>query len=372
MDLAAEIDEKTARIARMLADRGWAGVLAGTQHNFAWLTGGRTNRIDGSRELGAGALLVTRDGRRRVVANTIEMPRLLDEELAGQSYEPIALEWAEEKADPALVVRAARAAAGGAVVAADWPIGDAPPAEPALAPLRAPLTPAEVDRFRALGRDAGVAIGELCRRLEPGASEIEIARRAADAVAGIGARAIVTLVAADDRIDRYRHPVPTPKRWARVVMVVVCAQRAGLVASLTRLVAVESPSATLLQRTRATAAVFARQLSATRPGVTGRELYDVTVRAYEEVGFPGEERRHHQGGACGYRSRDWFAHPGCSESVRVPQAFAWNPSIAGTKVEETCLATGAGIELLTSSPGWPSIPMDVCGSTLAAPDVLIL
>jgi Xaa-Pro aminopeptidase len=365
-----EIAEKHARVARLLAERDLAGVLVLTQRNFAWLTGGRSNRIDGSRELGAGALLVTRDGRRAVVANAIEMPRLLEEELAGQPYEPIELEWAAEKADAGLVVRAARSIAGDGPLAADWPLADLPGVEPAFAAARVPLTAAEVDRFRALGRDAGAAIGELCRRIEPGPSEIEIARWVADAVAAVGARAIVTLVAADDRIDRYRHPVPTARRWQRRLMVVVCAERAGLIVSLTRLISAGRPTEHCRQRTRAAATVFARLLAASRPGVTGRELYDVAAGAYEEVGFAGEERRHHQGGACGYRSRDWFAHPGSTDRVSPPQAFAWNPSITGTKVEETALVTGAGVELMTSSPDWPSIPIDVGGSTLAAPDVL--
>jgi Xaa-Pro aminopeptidase len=365
-----EIAEKTARVARLMDERKLAGVLLLTQRNFAWLTGGRSNRVDGSRELGAGALLVARNGRRAVIANAIEMPRLLDEELAGQPYEPIELDWAAEKADPSLIVRAARSIAGDGALAADWPFADLTGVEPALAAARVPLTAAEVDRYRALGRDAGAAVVELCRQIEPGSSEIEIARWASDAIAAVGARSIVTLVAADDRIDRYRHPLPTSQRWHRLLMVVVCAERGGLVASLTRLLSAGRPSDQTRARTRACAIVFARLLAATRTGVSGRELYDVAVRAYAEVGFAGEERRHHQGGACGYRSREWFAHPASTDVVSPPQAFAWNPSITGTKVEETALATAAGVELLTTSPDWPSIPIDVLGSQLEAPDIL--
>src|SRR5437868_403915 len=83
-----ELEEKTERIVHLLAAENLGAVLVGAQHNFAWLTGGGRNGIDLSRDAGACALLVRRDGRRFVLANNIEMPRLLSEELAGQDYEP--------------------------------------------------------------------------------------------------------------------------------------------------------------------------------------------------------------------------------------------------------------------------------------------
>ena len=114
-----------------------------------------------------------------------------------------------------------------------------------------------------------------------------------------------------------------------------------------------------------------RLLGATRPGATGRRLYEEAARAYAEAGFPGEQRKHHQGGACGYRTRDWVAHPGGDDVVDTPQAFAWNPSITGTKVEETVLALGDddGVEVVTSTPGWPAIAVDAGGATVEMPDV---
>src|SRR6185295_7422171 len=73
--VSVETDAKVERVARIARDAGVGGVLLTTQRNFAWLTGGASNRIDGSRESGAGALLVSATGRRFAVANTIEMPR---------------------------------------------------------------------------------------------------------------------------------------------------------------------------------------------------------------------------------------------------------------------------------------------------------
>lgn len=139
-------------------------------------------------------------------------------------------------------------------------------------------------------------------------------------------------------------------------MTALCAERDGLVVSLSRIVA-HDPPADLAARTRANATVFGRVLRATRPGVTAPELYSTIASAYAEVGYPGEELKHHQGGAIGYRAREWVAHPRSQEVVQQRQAFAWNPTITGTKIEDTALVIGDRVEIITSTPGWPTIDL---------------
>lgn len=374
MPLSNEIEIKTERLLRLMSEARLGGVLINSQPNFSWLTAGGRNGIDLSRENGAGTLLLRHDGKRFVLANKIEMDRLLTEELVGQGYEPVDYAWEEEKGNPTLVANIARS-----LVKEELPIGSDLPAgadvrvvDGAIASARYELTSAEVDRFKILGRDAGAAMEEMARKLEPGMTEKEVASRAIDALATVGAHSVVTLVAADDRMKRFRHPVPTDLQWRKAVMVVVCARRGGLIASLTRIVCDGAIPEDLDRRTHGSAFVNARLFDATRPGVTGRELYERAAVAYTEAGFPGEERLHHQGGAAGYRTRDWVAHPLSTDKVQTAQAFAWNPSITGSKVEETCIAFEDGIEIITSSPDWPSIPIEVKGRTYLLPGVLSL
>jgi antitoxin VapB len=232
------------------------------------------------------------------------------------------------------------------------------------------LTPTELERFRQLGLDAGEVVGEVARSLKPGETEREIARRASDALAARGIRSVVTLVAADERISKYRHPVPTEKTWERVVMLVTCARRQGLIASLSRIVCLGDASEELKRRMRATARVNAKLLAATRPGAVGSELYRVAAEGYAAEGFPGEEHLHHQGGAAGYRTRDWVAHPANTETVQMNQAFAWNPTVTGSKAEETCIASAEGVDVITTTPDWPQIPISVGGREYFSPDVL--
>ena len=360
-----ELDEKTDRLTRLASESGLGGIVVASQPGFAWLTGGGTNRIDGSRENGNGALFVRADGRRFVIANAIEMPRLIGEELDAAVWEPIEYPWTQEHTDPDTVAHlAGRAVEGQAPIGADSPLPGTSLIDRPLSRARALLTAAEVTRYRALGEDAGAAIGQSCRALQPGTAETAIARMVADAAAGIGGRAVVVLVAADERIARFRHPVPTARVWRKAVMVAACIERGGLVAAVSRLVSAGAVSPDLSARTTAAACVFGRLLDATRPGARGRDLFAVARDAYREAGFPGEEARHHQGGAIGYRSREWVAHPASEEQVQACQAFAWNPSITGTKVEDTVLLTGRGIERITTSPDWPLIDGRAAGILL--------
>jgi Xaa-Pro aminopeptidase len=372
--VSKEIEEKRERLLRLISNAGLGGVLISSQANFSWLTAGGTNGIDLSREGGAGTLFLRRDGMSFVLASKIEMDRLVSEELGGQGYQPIEFAWEQEKANPSLIADLARS-----LVMDELPLGSDLPlggnvrvVDGAIARARYELTPPEADRFKTLGRDAGKAIGDVARKLEPGLAEREVARRAIDALAAIGAYSVVTLVAADDRLKRFRHPVPTDLEWKKVVMIVVCARRRGLIASLSRIVCDGAVPEDLDIRTRGSAFVNARLFDGTKPGITGRDLYEFAALAYDEAGFPGEERLHHQGGAAGYRTRDWTAHPLSTEKVQNAQAFAWNPSITGSKVEETCIAFEDGIEIITATPGWPSIPVEVEGRPYLLPGVLSL
>ena len=153
-------------------------------------------------------------------------------------------------------------------------------------------------------------------------------------------------------------------------MLVACARRAGLIASLTRIATLGKASDELIEQTTAAAFVNASLWHATREGAEGRELYDVASKAYAKVGYADEIDKHHQGGAAGYRTRDWVAHPECVDQVQANQAFAWNPSITGTKVEETVIAANEACEVITASPGWPTITHTIGGVDYHSPGIL--
>lgn len=89
---------------------------------------------------------------------------------------------------------------------------------------------------------------------------------------------------------------------------------------------------------------------ATRPGRTLADAFADCRRFYAEEGFPQEWSLHHQGGLTGYASREIIATPKTLQEIKVDQAFAWNPSITGTKAEETFILDESGPEVITQIP----------------------
>lgn len=365
-----EVDEKVERVARFAHAQGLEGVLLSRQPNFSWLTAGQSNRIDGSAEGGAGALLTTARGDRYLIANNIEMPRLSGEALRDFGFEPVEYPWAADHRDPAMPLKTAlRVVRGDIGVDATAP--GALDVAALLPSLQTPLTDQELRRYRVLGRETASALEQLCRSLRPGSTESAIAGEVNSVVALTGARAIVTLVAADERIAAFRHPLPTERAWTSHLLIGLCAERHGLVVALSRIIAA-SDVASLVRPTEAAASVFAAMLAATLPGVTGAQLFATAANAYRNVGHQGQETSHHQGGAIGYRSRDWLAHSGSADVVQNRQAFAWNPSITGTKVEDTAVLVDGAMEVITATGEWPAIDVAAGDQHYRAPGILEL
>ncbi len=367
-----ELEVKTDRLREMLDENSLDAVILNAQHNFSWLTGGGSNAVDQSRENGVASLLVTRDGERFILASVIEIERMLAEEVSEDDFEPIDFNWQGEKADPASVLEEARFFLDtNARIATDIKLfPDIPAIEGKVAGCRYRLTPDERARFSALGRDASDAMSRAVRVVEPGESEIRIAEKLRHELALSRISSVVTLVAADDRIAKFRHPVPTDNCWNKTLLMVTCAKRFGLIVSLSRIVCVGAVPDDLKRKTEAAAYVNAAMLDATRVGATGAEIYASAAAAYAQQGFADEIDRHHQGGAAGYRTRDWVAHPQSADTVHEDQAFAWNPSITGTKVEETIIVTENGIETITTSPDFPAISTTIGGVELLSPGIL--
>ena len=371
MIVNAELEEKTERLRIMLAAQSLDGVLLNSQQNFSWLTCGGSNGIDLSRENGTGFLLVTRNGGRHLIANNIEMPRLLAEEISQDDFRPIEITWQAEKT-AVNVLNAARSVSGGSNFGCDIAFPETRLIEPATANCRYELTPEETDRYKQLGADAGHALKNVFPRLAPGQTESEVARIVRDELLASNIYPVVTLVAGDERIAKYRHPVPTDNVWRNAVMIVVCGRRAGLIVSLTRIVCAGEISSELQRRTESCAAVNAALYSATKVGATGSGLYKIAADAYAAHGFAGEIDKHHQGGATGYRTREWVAFPESKDIVRPNQAFAWNPSITGTKTEETAILIDGELRVITTTDGFPKIATVIDGKEYFSPGILSL
>jgi antitoxin VapB len=157
----------------------------------------------------------------------------------------------------------------------------------------------------------------------------------------------------------------------RFGMLNLCSRRWGLCISITRFVHFGPMPQRLHGAFAAAAEINARLLAATKVSASAAELFSTAAEAYASLGFSGEELRHHQGGATGYGEREWLATPVGKERVANSQAFAWNPSVAGGKVEDTVLLRDGKIELLTGTPDLPAVSTTAGDLVVSSAGVLI-
>lgn len=361
----SETQQKLERLRALLGAMGLEAGLLRSVASFAWATDGAASYVNTASTAGEASLLVTLDAA-YLLTNNIEAPRLHTEErLHEQGWQLKATPWYRQADLIGLLSR-------GLKLGADVAYPGAVDLRSPLARLRADLTPAEGQRFRELGRDCAAAMGEAVQAVRPGMSEWEIAALLAAASQKRGALPIVNLVATDERIVAFRHPLPTKRTLERYAMLVLCGRRHGLVCSLTRFVHFGRLPEDLRHRAGAVAAVDAAFIQATRPGRRVRDVFRAGVAAYAVQGYPDEWQRHHQGGAAGYEPREYIATPETLDPVGAGQVFAWNPSIAGTKSEDTILVGENGNEILTAIDGWPTIGVETGDGSLARPAILEL
>lgn len=350
-----EFAVKRARIGQLIEQRGLKGLLLMRSANWSWATCGREANIATNSESAVAALLFTPE-RDYLLANRIEMPRMLGEELRGADgnlvlpFESVEYAWYEQDRLDVLATELA-----GGPWGADVKLQGAQNLADDVAALRWDLLPAEQERFRALGRATGTAIEAAARAIEPGMTEHEIAGVLANETFRQGAFPVVTLVATDERTHTFRHPPATAKRLERYALLVICARQYGLVTSSTRLVHFGAVPDELLRRAAACARVDNAVHAATRPGRTLGEVFSDLEQAYAAEGFAGEWRDHHQGGMAGYENREVLGTPAATTVVRAGQAYAWNPSIAGVKSEDTIIIGEVGYEVITVTGDWPTI-----------------
>lgn len=353
----AELTEKRRRVHALLDRLDLDTLVLRSPGNIAWYAGGARTHILATPDVGVADLVITRDGE-RVVTAVNEAARLEAEELAVLAPEITVVGWDADRT--AVLPRGAR-------VGCDVPLDGTTQIAADVEAARRSLTPAEQDRYRALGRDTAEAFTDIAAGLGPRHSEHHAAGALAAALLARGADPIVLLVAGGDRLAVHRHPLPTAGQLGDLVMVVACARRDGLIANVTRFFAFAPLAGGHRSAYRRLLDVEAAFLTATRPGDRVGSVFAAGAAAYAQHGFPADEvTRHHQGGPTGYASRDYVATAASDAAVEPGQAFAWNPSVPSLKVEDTVLALDSGVEVLSVDPRWPSIVVD----GVRRPDVL--
>lgn len=358
-----EFAQKQTCIKALLERHKLDGLLLKRASSFAWATCGAASYVNTASSFGEASLLIT-PHHRYLITNSIEAPRIeLEEKLKYQGWEFIVSPWYQNENNISRLTK-------GQKFGSDSPYPGSIDLSGEIARLRANLTQEEGVRFRVLGRLCAEAMDIAIRATQPGETEHQIAARLDFESRNRGIQPIVNLIATDERIFSYRHPLPTFKALNRYAMLVLCGRRWGLVCSITRLIHFGVLPDDLRRKSEAVARVDATFIAATRPGSDLGQVFQHGIESYAANGFPDEWKLHHQGGPAGYEPREYIATPTAKDQVLLGQAYAWNPSITGTKSEDTVQVADQGNEVVTIIPDWPVIEVEIEGKTHTRPAIL--
>ncbi len=354
-----EISIKHKRLNSLMDRKNLDKIILLKSNNFAWLTGGGEDYVDISTEFGTSYLVVTRE-EITIKTDNIEVERLRNEEIPVELFNIEVSSWLESKAIP----RQGK-------IGSDFYSEQYIYIENELSEIRSELLPSEIKRYRWLGRETAIITERIASGVEPGMTERDIAGEMAGEFIKKGMLPIVNLVGADDRVYNYRHPVPKNNKIVRYVMIVACSRKWGLVVNLTRIVHFGSLNVELERKYKAVQKIEQQYLENTREGQLNKVIIERAMKEYETAGYPDELKKHHQGGITGYESREEIVTLNSTSKVRVNQAYAWNPSITGVKIEDTFLVTDNGLECITGSGDWPVSKFHIQGKEISRPEILI-
>lgn len=368
MTRTEEILLKEKRLIDLMEAQNLKGILIKKQANFTWLTGGGLNLVGIATEMGVTSLLVTKEGR-YVLANKIEAARMMDEEgLKDLGFELLEYEWYVDRETELIQ----KVVGDLSQVGADVGFGQCRNVDGEIKKLRYSLTENEIERYLFLGEKLSESLEKVMLGIRPGDKECEIAGRIGAELWKYRIDPTGFMVAADDRIYSYRHPIPTERMIKRLVMVSVNARYKGLITTVTRMLHFGKPEAKLLKQFQDNLEIDCRMTEATKPGVPAKVPFEIGLETYRKLGYQDEWQLHHQGGAMGYYARDIKVTSETKDLIVENQAYCWNPSISGTKTEDGIIATVNGPLFITKPIIYPKVELEVNGVTLIKPGLLII
>jgi Xaa-Pro aminopeptidase len=351
-----ETQEKLGRLRALMAENQIDGVHLRGIDWFSWLTSGGTNVVFLPSETGIADLFITAK-EAWILTNRIETRRLVDEEPTSD-FRITDFNWQDSQAIYSFI----KEKCGGPVVC-DRPQLFEKPLPMVFNHLKWVLGEGDIERYRSLCRESAEAMTDALTLAKPEWTENQLAGEGAKALWSRGIEATLILIAGHDRGKIYRHPTVVSKPIGKSVMMVFSARRNGLYANITRFVYFNEPSASERATFEKLSKIEQQGLDAVQVGSTLKSVYSAFADAYRDAGVPEEINNHHQGGSCGYQSREVFANPSLPAEQDIPfvagMAFAWNPSLPGAKLEDTILLTKNGIEILTVDPRWPTVHVGV-------------
>ena len=360
-----ELAIKLERIRSLMLTLGLDGVYLKRQDDFAWLTCGGQNYL-GWGEMGMVGLLVTQ-AEAYAITNDIEKRRMLDEEqLEELGFAMHSSVWH----DTGFETRTLNTLVPTGKLGLDFTSPMGANIDNEVKKLRLSLTAGEAERIKQVGYMASLAMEEAAMSLRPGLTEIEAVKRVAMALYDQGMEFTSLMCAADERLYNYRHAIPTMNKMKERVQIGGNMRKWGLTVCLTRYINFVPVTDELRKQYRINQEIDCTLMQKTVVGRPYNEPLLAAKALYEKYGYASEFDKHHLGGPIGYANRDYRVDPALQLPVMENQAFCWNPSITGTKSEDTILVHKGGFDFVTRGVLFPENTVTVGGKTYTRCDIL--
>ncbi|QLL24560.1 hypothetical protein DLE04_02355 [Actinobacteria bacterium IMCC26103] len=330
-------------IRDLMKDKGLEALVLRRNPNLAWAIAGRAH-VPTTIDAACFDLVITQDSA-AAITNVVEAPRLIAEEFPSE-ISVKTIPWSQGR-DPLLPT--------GAKVGSDQPGGERVDLGIEIEIIRSSLIAEDVARFKEICTDAAIALGGAMKEVSRTDREIDVAGLITRALWRANLEIAFLGVAGQDRVDKFRHPLPTTSLVGNRVSASICARRKGLIASVTRIVTFGPMAQESLAKYEGIYKVEGAMFDATVVGKAFSDPISAAIAAYPQNGFEKDEwQMHHQGGPTGFLPRDWPANLGTTRTIADNQPIAWNPTGAGWKAEDTILATKSEVKILTNDPEWPT------------------
>lgn len=342
-----EVSQKLSKIREVLSRHQVKAARFRGVDWFSWITGGGSSVVIFTSEVGIAEVLVT-ENKAFILTNEIEKRRLIEEEVTSD-FEMMTSPWFEKDGCSRLVENLV----GKGLVMSDRPTENEQELPAEILNQKLTMVPEEIERYRKLAQESAVAMTEALSKSNPDWTENQLAAEGARSLWVRGIHPTLVLVAGADRLEKHRHPFPTQNPLGHRAMMVFCARRYGLYANLTRFVSFEKPTAKESERMKIVADIESVAIQNSRAGQTLSQVFSKIKNAYNEKNIFEEVPKQHFGGLTGYLSREIVAAPDTNQEIFENSVLAWNPTMPGSKIEDTILVTKNGTEILTADPAWP-------------------
>ncbi|MGF6990134.1 Xaa-Pro dipeptidase [Lachnospiraceae bacterium PM6-15] len=352
------------RLREFLQINDYTGVILGRQDNYLWLTEGGRNEVLTATEMGVAYLVVTAD--ELLLVADVSDARRMSEEQNRLGAKLVEVPW-EVGVVPFLTEYCE-----GRRMMSDCGVLDTPSIEAQLVELRLDLREEDIEHYREIGKQMAEIVEEVIVNSRPGETEKSVATRLEKMCLSAGVAPDCVLVGSDERINKYRHPVPTDKAIEKTLMIVLGGEKYGLYVSLTRMVCFGEVSTQLAEKMKGVQYIFAGMQGLLEAGKKYQDYFSEVINLYEEVGYAGEWRLHHQGGPTGYACREIVVSETTPGTMEAGYVFAWNPTITGTKCEDTTYLNENGVENFTDSGKWPRTTVKTPYGTFGAADIKVI